>query len=138
MSVIPGLTGTRNILAALRVLIQISAPARGFMRAAELILAAGIFVACAAAEAAASPLIPVRSGALLRSDSGIETVRWRHRHRSFWSGRGDSTVGRGDSDGSNSATPTRSLNGATPPLRSEIFRLDLPRRRGWVDPPPPR
>jgi hypothetical protein len=108
------------------------------MRAAELILAAGIFVACAAAEAAASPVIPMRSGALLRSDSGIETVRWRHRHRSFWSGHGDSTFGRGDSDGSNSATPTRSLNGATPPVRSEIFRLDLPRRRGWVDPPPPR
>jgi len=106
------------------------------MRAPELILAAGIFVGCGAAGAAASPLIPMRSDALLRSDIGIETVRWRHRHRSFWSG--DSTVGRGDADGSNSATPTRSLNGAIPPARSEIFRLDLPRRRGWVDPPPPR
>jgi hypothetical protein len=104
------------------------------MLAPQLILAAGIFVGCGAA--GASPLIPMRSGALLRSDTGIETVRWRHRHRSFWSG--DSTVGRGDSDGSNSATPTRSLNGVTPPVRSEIFRLDLPRRRGWVDPPPPR
>jgi hypothetical protein len=80
------------------------------MLAPQLILAAGIFVGCGAA--GASPLIPMRSGALLRSDTGIETVRWRHRHRSFWSG--DSTVGRGDSDGSNSATPTRSLNGVTP------------------------
>jgi hypothetical protein len=104
------------------------------MLAPQLILAAGIFVGCGAAGAAASPLIPMRSDALLRPDTGIETVRWRH--RSFWSG--DSTVGRGDPDGSNSATPTRSLNGATPPVRSEIFRLDLPRRRGWVDPPPPR
>jgi hypothetical protein len=143
----------RNRAAALRVLfqisasargfmlapqLQISASARGFMLAPQLILAAGIFVGCGAAEAAASPLIPMRSGALLRSDSGIETVRWRYRHRSFWSGRGDGTVGRGDADGSNSASGTRSPNGATPPFRSEIFRLDLPRRRGWVDPPPPR
>jgi hypothetical protein len=66
------------------------------MLAPQLILAAGIFVGCGAA--GASPLIPVRSDALLRSDTGIETVRWRHRHRSFWSG--DSTVGRGDSDSS--------------------------------------
>jgi hypothetical protein len=108
------------------------------MRAAELILAAGIFVACTAAGAAASPLIPMPASASLRSDSEIETVRWRYRHRSFWSGRDDGTVGRGDADGSNSATPTRSLNGATPPVRSEIFQLDHPRRRGWVDPPPPR
>jgi hypothetical protein len=102
------------------------------MLAPQLILAAGIFVGCGAT--GASPLIPTRSEAWLRSDSGIETVRWRHRHRSFWSG--DSTVGRGDADTSNSASATRSPNGAIPPARSEIFRLD--RRRGWVDPPPPR
>ena len=106
------------------------------MLAPQLILAAGIFVGCGAAGGAASPLIPMRSDALLRSDTGIETVRWRHRHRSFWSG--DSTVGRGDADSSNSPSATRSVNGAIPPARSEIFRLDLPRRRGWVDPPPPR
>jgi hypothetical protein len=104
------------------------------MRAPQLILAADIFVGCGAA--GASPLIPTRSEAWLRSDSGIETVRWRHRHRSFWSD--DSTVGRGDADSSNSPSATRSPNGAIPPARSEIFRLDLPRRRGWVDPPPPR
>ncbi|OLB74963.1 MAG: hypothetical protein AUI16_13055 [Alphaproteobacteria bacterium 13_2_20CM_2_64_7] len=108
------------------------------MRAAKLILAAGIFVACAAVEAAASPLIPMPASASLRSDSEIETVRWRHRHDSFWSGRGDSTVGRGDTDGFSLSSATRSVNSATPPVRSEIFRLDLPRRRGWVDPPPPR
>lgn len=108
------------------------------MRAAELILAAGIFVACAAAEAAASPLIPMPASASLRSDSEIETVRWRHRHhRGFWGERGD-IIGRGDTDGFSSSSATRSVNSATPPVRSEIFRLDLPRRRGWVDPPPPR
>ena len=108
------------------------------MLAAQLILAAGIFVGCGAVGAAASPLMPMRSDALLGSDTGIETVRWRHRHRSFWSRRGDSTVGRGDADGSNSAGPTRSLIGAVPSGRSEMFRLDPPRRRGWVDPPPSR
>jgi hypothetical protein len=108
------------------------------MLAPQLVLAAGIFVACAAAGAAASPLIPMPSSASLRSDSGIETVRWRYRHyRGFWSGRGDS-IGRGDTDGLSSSGATRSLNGAVPPARSEIFRPDLPRRRGWVDPPPPR
>jgi hypothetical protein len=80
------------------------------MLAPQLILAAGIFVGCGAA--GASPLIPTRSEAWLGLDSGIEAVRWRYRQRSFWSGRGDSTVGRGDTDGSNSATATRSLNGA--------------------------
>jgi hypothetical protein len=108
------------------------------MRAPELILAAGIFVACAAAEAAASPLIPMPASASLRTNSEIETVRWRYRHyRGFWGGRGDS-IGRGDTDGFSSSSATRSPNGAIPPARSEIFRLDLPRRRGWVDPPPPR
>ena len=75
-------------------------------------------------------------------ENNDETVLMRgtvHRHHrsSFWSGRGD-TVGRGDTGGSITASATRSLNGATPPVHSEIFRLDLPRRRGWVDPPPPR
>lgn len=108
------------------------------MLAPQLLLAASIFVSCAVAEAAASPLTPMRPGALLHSDTGIEAVRWRYRYRSFWGGRGNSSVGRGDTDGSNSASATRSLNGATPPARSEIFRLGLPRRRGWADPPPPR
>ena len=88
------------------------------MLAPQLLLAASIFVSCAVAEAAASPLTSMRPGALLHSDSGIEAVRWRYRYRSFWGGRGNSSVGRG--------------------ARSEIFRLDLPRRRGWADPPPPR
>jgi hypothetical protein len=99
------------------------------MLAPQLILAAGIFVGCGAAGAAASPLMATPGSALLLSNtsSDVEAVRWRYRHyrSSFWSGRGDSTVGRGDTGGSNSASATRSLNGATP------------RRRGWVDPPPP-
>ncbi|HET9247802.1 MAG TPA: hypothetical protein VFO15_18505, partial [Xanthobacteraceae bacterium] len=74
--------------------------------------------------------------AFLRANSGIDTARWRYR-RFFWSGRGDS-VGRGDTDGSSSSRAMRSLNSAAPATGSEIFRLDRPRRRGWVDPPPPR
>ena len=109
------------------------------MRARQALFAAAIFCAGAAQAAAASPLIPVPSGAFLQASSGIDMVRWRHRHSwpFFWSGRGNS-VGRGDTDGSSSSSATRSLNTATPPTGSEIFRLDLPRRRGWVDPPPPR
>lgn len=76
------------------------------------------------------------SGAFLQTNSGIDTVRWRYR-RFFWSGRGDS-VGRGDTDASGSSSTARSRNSAMPPMGSEIFRLNLPRRRGWVDPPPPR
>jgi hypothetical protein len=108
------------------------------MRARQAFFAAAIFCACAA-QAAASPLTPVPSGAFLQANSGIENVRWRHRHfwPFFWNGRGDG-VGRGDTDGSSSSSATRSLNTAIPPTGSEIFRLDLPRRRGWVDPPPPR
>jgi hypothetical protein len=106
------------------------------MRLPQVILAAAISFGCAAAEAAASPLIPMPSGAFLRANSGIDTARWRYR-RFFWSGRGDS-VGRGDTDGSSSSRATRSLNSAAPATGSEIFRLDRPRRRGWVDPPPPR
>jgi hypothetical protein len=76
------------------------------------------------------------SGAFLRANSGIDTARWRYR-RFFWSGRGDS-VGRGDTDGFSSSSATQNLNSAVPATSSEIFRLDRPRRRGWVDPPPPR
>jgi hypothetical protein len=109
------------------------------MRALQVVFAAAIFLGCATAEAAASPLIAMPSDAFLHANSGIDTVRWRHRHsRGFsWSGRGDS-VGRGDTDGFSSSTVTRGLNSAVPPAGSEIFRLDVPRRRGWVDPPPPR
>ena len=108
------------------------------MRLPQVILAV-ISLGCGAAEAAASPLIPMPSGAFPQANSGIDTVRWRHRHSwpFFWSGRGDG-VGRGDTDGSSSSSATRALNSAIPPTGSEIFRLDLPRRRGWVDPPPPR
>jgi hypothetical protein len=106
------------------------------MRARQAFLAAAIFCACAAAQAAASPLIPMPPGAFLHANSGIDTARWRYR-RFFWSGRDDS-VGRGDTGGFSSSRATRSLNSAAPATGSEIFRLDRPRRRGWVDPPPPR
>src|SRR5262249_58295441 len=65
------------------------------------------FLSAARSEAAASPHIPMQSGAFLRANSGIDTARWRYR-RFFWSGRGDS-VGRGDTDGSSSSPPTRNL-----------------------------
>lgn len=112
----------------------------GLMRLPQVILAAAISLGCAAAEAAASPLIPMPSVAFPHANSGIDTVRWRYRHSRpfFWSGRGD-TVGRGDADAAfSSSSAARSLNSAVPPAGSEIFRLDPPRRRGWVDPPPPR
>src|SRR5262249_56482584 len=85
-----------------------------------------------------SPLILVPSGPFLQANSGIENVRWRRHHRGFfWSERGD-TVGRGDADAFSPSSGARSLNSAAPATGSEIFRLDRPRRRGWVDPPPPR
>jgi len=109
------------------------------MRARQTLFAAVIFIGCAAAEAAASPLIPAPLNASVQGNSGIETVRWRHRHYRgfFWSERGD-TIGRGDADAFSSSSAARSLNRAVPPAGSQIFRLDPPRRRGWVDPPPPR
>jgi hypothetical protein len=108
------------------------------MRAREVAFAAAI-VLSGAADATALPLIAPPSAAVLHASSGIETVRWRHRHnRGFsWSGRGDS-VGRGESGGFTASTATPGLNGAAPSAGSEIFRLDQPRRRGWVDPPSPR
>jgi hypothetical protein len=107
------------------------------MRARQAFLAAAIFCACAV-EAAASPLIQVPSGAFLQANRGIENVQWRQRHRGlFWSERGD-TVGRGDADAFSPSSGARSLNSAAPATGSEIFRLDRPRRRGWVDPPPQR
>jgi hypothetical protein len=107
------------------------------MRAGQAILAATIFFCCAAAGAAASPLIPPPSGTMLRSDSGIETVRWRNRHRRniFWGSRGAATD-RDDIDGFTWSSTMRSLDGA-PPMASQMFRPET-RRRGWVDPPPPR
>jgi hypothetical protein len=78
----------------------------------------------------------MQSGAFEHANSGIDAARWRYR-RFFWGGRGDS-VGRGDPDGSGSRSATQSLNSAVPATGSEIFRLDRARRRGWVDPPPPR
>src|SRR6266852_4334070 len=109
------------------------------MRARQAFFAVAIFLGCAAVDAAASPLIPVPSGAFLQANRGLDTVRWRHRHYPdfFWRERGD-TVGRGDIDASASSSAGRGLNGAIPPTGSEIFRLNPPRRRGWVDPPPPR
>ena len=107
------------------------------MRACQAFLAAAIFCACAV-QAVASPLIRVPSGPFLQANSGIENVRWRRHHRGFfWSERSD-TVGRGDADAFSPSSGARSLNSAAPPARSEIFRFDPPRRRGWVDPPPPR
>jgi hypothetical protein len=105
------------------------------MRACQVAFAAAIFFG-GAADATASPLIAPLSAAVLHAKSGPETVRWRHgRHRGFsWSGRGDST-GRGETDGFSASTATRGPNGAVPSAGSEIFRLDAPRRRGWVDPP---
>lgn len=105
------------------------------MRAPQLILAAGIFVGCGAAGAAASPLIPTPSAGLLHSYKAIDTVRWRHRYRSiFWSWRGEA-ADRGDTDGFASSSRMRRLNGAVAPMGPEILRSDPP-RRGWVDPPP--
>jgi len=103
------------------------------MRALQGVFAAAIFLGCATAEATASPRIAMPSDAFLHANSSIDAIRWRHRHS-----RGFSWGGRGDTDGFSSSTVTRGLNSAVPPAGSEIFRLDVPRRRGWVDPPPPR
>ena len=94
------------------------------MRARQAFFAAAIFCACAA-QAAASPLAPVPSGAFLQANSGIENVRWRHRHHRgfFWSERGD-PVGRGDTDAFSPNSGARNLNSAIPPPGSEIFRRD--------------
>jgi hypothetical protein len=107
------------------------------MRARQVAFAAAIFFG--GADATASPLFAPPSAAVLHEHSGTETVRWRHRnHRGFsWSERGDS-VGRGETDGFTARTATHGPNGAVPSAGSEIFRLDVPRRRGWVDPPSPR
>jgi hypothetical protein len=106
------------------------------MRARQVVFAAAILLGCAAG-AAASPLIARPSGAFADANSGIETVRWRHRYYRYWSRRNES-VGRGDTKAFDADTPTRSLNSGIPAAGSEIFRLDRPQRRGWVDPPPPR
>ena len=102
------------------------------MRAREVAFAAAI-VLSGAADATALPLIAPPSAAVLHANGGTESVRWRHRHN-----RGFSWSGRGESDGFSASTATPGLNGAAPSAGSEIFRLDQPRRRGWVDPPPPR
>jgi len=103
------------------------------MRARQIVCAAAIFLGCSAAQAAASPRI------FLHTNSGIDTARWRYRHRRdfYWSGRGDS-VGPADTDAYGASGAVRSPNTAAPRAGSGIFRLDPPRRRGWVDPPPPR
>jgi hypothetical protein len=108
------------------------------MRACQVAFAAAIFFG-SAADAAASALIAPPSAAVLHANSGTEAVRWRHRrYRDFsWSGRGDS-FGRGETEGFSANSAARGPNGAVPSAGSEIFRLDVPRRRGWVDPPPPR
>src|SRR5438034_3002185 len=85
------------------------------MRARQAFFAVAIFLGCAAVDAAASPLIPVPSGAFLQANRGLDTVRWRHRHYRdfFWRERGD-TVGRSDADAFSSrprrvTLPVRSL-----------------------------
>src|SRR5262249_56602102 len=62
----------------------------GLMRLRQVILAAAIFLGGAAGEAAASPLIQMPPGVFLHANSGVDTVRWRHRYARpfFWSGRG--------------------------------------------------
>jgi hypothetical protein len=108
------------------------------MRARQVAFAAAILFG-GAADATASPLIAPSSAAVLHADRGTEVVRWRHRrHRDFSSsGRGES-VDRGETDGLSASPATRSPTGVAPSAGSEIFRLDVPRRRGWVDPPPLR
>jgi len=102
------------------------------MRARQVAFAAAIFFG-SAAHATASPLIAPSSAAVLHANSDTEVVRWRHRrHRDFsWSGRSDG-VDRGETDGFSTSPVTRSPTGARPAAGSEIFRLDVPRRRGWV------
>jgi hypothetical protein len=109
------------------------------MRARQAFFAVAIFLGCAAVDAAASPLIPVPSGAFLQANRGLDTVRWRHRRYRdfFWRERGD-TVGRSDADAFSSGIPARGQTSSVLPPSSEIFGLNPPRRRGWVDPPPPR
>jgi len=89
------------------------------MRARQAFFAIAIFLGCAAAGAAAAPLIPVPSGAFLRANRGLDTVRWRHRHYRdfFWRERGD-TVGRSDADAFGSSTPARGLNSSVSPPSS--------------------
>src|SRR5262249_57579242 len=101
---------------------------RGIMGAHEVVCGAAIFLGCAAAQAAASPLIAVPSGTFLHTNSGIDTVRWRYRHRRdfYWSGRGDS-VGPADTDAYGASGAVRSPNTAAPRAGSGIFRLDPPR-----------
>src|SRR6266403_4586066 len=80
---------TGNILATLRVLSSVSAPARGLMPARQLVVAAAILLGGAAAQAGAAPPILRPPGAFLQSNHAVETVRWRHRHYRdfFWNGR---------------------------------------------------
>jgi hypothetical protein len=108
------------------------------MRAREVAFAAAIFLS-GAADATASPLLAPPSAAVLHANGGTESVRWRHRHDggSSRSRRGDS-LGRGETDGFSASTATPGPKTAVPSAGSEIFRLDQPRRRGWVDPPSPR
>jgi hypothetical protein len=115
------------------------------MPARQAVFAAAILLGCAAAQAAASPLISLPLGAFAQSNKGVQTVRWRHRHyRDFWSGRdrdapwSERADNRGDSDASSASSPMRSLNSATPGAGSEIFGPQFRRRGGWVVPPPPR
>src|SRR2546430_9374640 len=103
------------------------------MRARQAFFAVAIFLGCAAVDAAASPLIPVPSGAFLQANRGLDTVRWRHRHYRafFWRERGD-TVGRSDADAFRSSTPARGLTISAPPPSSESFRLNRPGLAGWA------
>jgi hypothetical protein len=83
------------------------------MRAHEVVCAAVVFLGCAVGQAASSPLIAVPSGTFLHTNSGIDTVRWRHRHRRdfYWSGRDDSG-GPGDTEGYSASSAVRSPNTA--------------------------
>ena len=100
------------------------------MQPGQVFLATAIFLGCAAAEATGLPLSPTLLGAALQSNSDIEAVRWRHRHRQeFWSDRRPDGGSRDDTD-------AYSLNGAIRVTSPEILRPDPRRRRGWIDPPP--
>src|SRR5262249_56452917 len=96
---------------------------------------------------AAAPLSRAPPGVFPKEKRGLDKVRWRHRHyRDFFRRERGDTVGRSGADAFSSSTPARGLTSSVappstssvPPPSSEIFRLNPPRRRGWVDPPPPR
>src|SRR5262249_41597206 len=77
--------------ASLAFFHMLSCQREGLMRLPQVILAAAISLGDAAA-AAASSLIPMPPGAFLHANSGIDAVRWRHRHSRPFFGAGVATV----------------------------------------------